>query len=706
MRWVVLLGLGVIAVGCGRTDQAPVSGYEGWPAYGGGNEQLRYSSLDQVHAGNVADLEVAWTYDTGDASPGSEIQCNPLIVGGLLYGYSPNGRVFALEAATGREVWSRRMEVDGVPYLARSRNRGFMHWRDGDDSRIYAVALNLLFALNAKTGEPVQSFGSGGSIDLKAGLPDWARDLSVGLRTPGVVYGDLLIVGSLVSESLPSAPGDIRAFDARTGALRWTFHTIPQPGEPGHETWPKDAWQRTGGANSWAGMALDEERGLVYAGTGSAAFDFWGGDRPGDNLYANSLLCLNAETGELVWHHQFVRHDVWDMDVPTPPVLVTVRRDGRLVDAVSVSTKMSQVYLFDRESGDSLFPLREIDALASDVPGEQLSETQVVPVVPPPLGRQRLTEADLTDRTPEARDAVLKRFRAIRSDGMFTPPSLQGSIVFPGFDGGAEWGGQAFDPETGLLYVNVNEMAWIHRLVEIDATTGPVTGKRLYQRHCAPCHLDDMSGSPPAFPALSRLEIDETQFASVVRQGAGRMPGFPQLADRSVDAITRFVLQGDMRTRVATDGATGPPPVPFTHDGYNRFLDPDGYPAIAPPWGTLNAVNLNTGEVEWTVRLGEYPELTAQGVPITGTENYGGPVVTASGLVFIGATARDKKFRAFDKKTGDLLWQTTLPAGGNATPAVFEADGRQIIVIAAGGGKTGGESGGSYVAFALPVKAN
>ena len=282
---------------------------------------------------------------------------------------------------------------------------------------------------------------------------------------------------------------------------------------------------------------------------------------------------------------------------------------------VSVSTKMSQVYLFDRESGDSLFPLREIDALASDVPGEQLSETQVVPVVPPPLGRQRLTEADLTDRTPEARDAVLKRFRAIRSDGMFTPPSLQGSIVFPGFDGGAEWGGQAFDPETGLLYVNVNEMAWIHRLVEIDATTGPVTGKRLYQRHCAPCHLDDMSGSPPAFPALSGLEIDETQFASVVRQGAGRMPGFPQLADRSVDAITRFVLQGDMRTRVATDGATGLPPVPFTHDGYNRFLDPDGYPAIAPPWGTLNAVNLNTGEVEWTVRLGRVSRADSPGRP-------------------------------------------------------------------------------------------
>ena len=702
MRWTALLCAGLLGVACGDTRRQPGSGYEGWAAYGGGPEQRRYSRLDQVHPGNVTELEIAWRYDTGDASPGTEMQCNPLVVDGLLYGFSPNGRVFALDAATGREVWTRRLEVDGVPFKARSRNRGFMHWRDGEDSRIYASVRHLLYALESKTGAPAPGFGDGGAIDLRMGLPDWAQNLSVGLTTPGVVYNDLLIVGSIVSEGLPSAPGHIRAFDARTGDLRWTFHTIPHPGEPGYETWPQDAWQRIGGANSWAGMALDEGRGLAYAGTGSAAFDFWGGNRLGDNLYANSLLCLRAGSGELVWHHQFVRHDVWDMDVPTAPVLVTAMRDGRLIDAVSVSTKMSQVYVFERETGESLFPLREIEVPPSDVRGERLAERQVVALAPPPLGRQRLTEADLTNRTPEAREAVLKRFRQVRSEGMFTPMSLQGSIVFPGFDGGAEWGGQAFDPETGLLYVNVNEMAWIHRLVEQAELRGAVTGRRLYQRNCAACHFDDLSGSPPAFPALRGLDMGEAEFIALVRDGSGRMPPFPHLSAIAARAVAQFVLKGDLGAEAEAGGGPAAAPVPFTHDGYNRFLDPDGYPAIEPPWGTLNAVNLDTGGIDWTMRLGEYPELRAQGVPVTGTENYGGPVVTASGLLFIGATARDKKFRAFDKRTGELLWEAELPAGGNATPAVYEAAGRQFIAIAAGGGKTGGESGGSYVAFALP----
>lgn len=690
-------------LGCGDVRKQPASGYEGWEAYGGGPDQLRYSRLTQVHPGNVSNLEVAWRYESGDALRGSEVQCNPLVVDGVLYGWSPNGRVFAIDAASGEEIWTRRLEVDGVPYSARSRNRGFMHWRDGDDSRIYASVRHLLYALNARTGEPVSGFGDGGAVDLRRSLPQRAMELSVSLRTPGVVYNDLLVLGSVVSESLPSAPGYIRAFDAATGALRWTFHTIPHPGEPGYETWPEDGWKRLGGANSWAGMALDIERGLVYAGTGSAAFDFWGGNRPGDNLYANSLLCLRAETGELVWHHQFVRHDVWDMDIPTPPVLVTAMREGRLVDAVSVSTKMSQVYVFDRVTGESLFPLRELELAASDVPGERLAERQLVPVAPPPLGRQRLTEADLTNRTPEVREAVLKRFRQVRSDGMFTPPSLQGTVIFPGFDGGAEWGGQAFDPETGLLYVNVNEMAWIHRLVKQTELRGRVSGKRLYQRSCAACHLDDLSGAPPAFPALADSEMTRGEFLRIVRGGSERMPAFPHLSDEAAGAIAKFVLEGDAGETVEAGSAVGAAGAPYTHDGYNRFLDPDGYPAISPPWGTLNAVNLDTGEIDWTVRLGEFPELAAQGVPLTGTENYGGPVVTASGLVFIGATARDKKFRAFEKATGELLWETTLPAGGNATPAVYQVAGRQFVVIAAGGGKTGGESGGSYVAFALPT---
>ena len=702
MRLWLLLAACVAGAGCGDVRKVPGTGYQGWEAFGGGADQIQYSRLDQIHLGNVSQLEVAWTYETGDEFRGSEIQCNPIVIDGLLYGSSPNGRVFALDAATGEEVWTRRLEVDGALFTGRSRNRGFMHWRDGDDSRIYAAARHMLYALDARTGEPVEGFGERGAINLRSDLPERAGSLSISLNTPGVVYDDLLILGSVVSESLPSAPGYIRGYDARTGEWRWTFRTIPHPGEPGHETWPEDGWKTLGGANSWAGLALDAARGLVYAGTGSAAFDFWGGNRPGDNLYANSLLCLRADSGELVWHHQFVRHDVWDMDVPTSPVLATAMRDGRLIDAVSVSTKMSQVYVFDRETGESLFPLTEIETAQSDVAGEVLAERQVVPVKPPPLGRQRLTEADLTTRTPEAHAAVLKRFRQVRSDGLFTPPSLQGTIVFPGFDGGAEWGGQAFDPASGLLYVNVNEMAWIHRLVERGELRGSVNGKRLYQRNCAACHLDDLSGSPPTFPALTELAMSSQEFGAVVQGGAGRMPAFPNLRPEAVTAIADYVLRGEEGESIQSSPSSGAPDVPFTHDGYNRFLDPEGYPAISPPWGTLNAVSLDTGEIEWTVPLGEFPELTEQGIPPTGSENYGGPVVTSSGLLFIGATARDRKFRAFDKASGALLWETTLPAGGNATPAVYEVDGREFVAIAAGGGKTGGISGGSYVAFALP----
>ncbi len=702
MRFCLFVAACLAGAGCADVREEPEAGYTGWEAFGGGPEQMQYSRLGQIHPGNVSQLQVAWTYRTGDESPGSEIQCNPLVIDGVLYGSSPNGRVFALDAATGQELWTRRLDVDGVPYKRRSKNRGFMHWRAGGDSRIYAAAGHLLYALDARTGAVVEEFGDGGALNLRSDLPERAGALSISLNTPGVVYGDLLVLGSAVSETLPSAPGYIRAYDARTGAWRWTFRTIPHPGEPGYETWPEDAWKTLGGANSWAGLALDLQRGLVYAGTGSAAFDFWGGNRLGDNLYANSLLCLRADSGELVWHHQFVRHDVWDMDIPTAPVLVTALRGGRLVDAVAVSTKMSQVYVFDRETGESLFPLEEIEAAASDVDGEVLAKRQVAPLKPPPLGRQRLTEAELTARTPEARAAVLKCFRQLRSGGLFTPPSLQGTIIFPGFDGGAEWGGQAFDPETGLLYVNVNEMAWIHRLVRQRALRGAVNGKRLYQANCAACHLDDLSGAPPAFPALAGLAMSSREFGAVVREGAGRMPAFPHLGSEAVKAIERFVLHGEAGPSIAAPAKSGFADVPFMHDGYNRFLDPDGYPAISPPWGTLNAVNLDTGAIDWTVRLGEFPELTRQGVPVTGSENYGGPVVTASGLLFIGATARDRKFRAFDKASGALLWETKLPAGGNATPAVYQVGGRQFVVIAAGGGKTGGISGGSYAAFALP----
>ncbi len=682
----------------------PRTGYDQWSAYGGGNRQIRYSRLDQINRRNLHRLQIAWTYDTGDAFPGSEMQCNPLVVGALLYATSPRGRVFALHAATGRGIWSFRPALPGEPSHGGVRNRGLMYWSRDGQARIYFSYRHLLYALDAATGRLCLDFGSRGAIDLRRHLGRPPDSVTVSLNTPGVVYRDLLILGSTVGESLPSAPGDIRAYDARSGKLRWSFRTIPRPGEPGHDTWPAQAWKTAGGANSWAGMSLDEQRGLVYVPTGSAAFDFFGGNRPGHNLFANSLLCLKAETGERVWHFQAVRHDVWDRDLPAPPSLVTVFREGRPVEAVAQITKSGHVFTFDRETGRPLFPLREFRVPASGVPGERLAATQVLPLKPPPFARQRLTEDLLTDRTPEAHREVLKRFRKLRNGPQFTPPSKEGTLIFPGFDGGGQWGGAAFDPESGRLFVNSSEMAWVLRLVEKKAAEGPVTAQRLYQWNCSGCHRQDRTGTPPEFPSLVDLEQrrPEGMVRRTLRQGRGRMPGFAHLGDRALEAILGFVLYGRDTPVPASQAGAPLYHLPYGHDGYNRFLDPEGYPAVKPPWGTLNAIDLDKGEIVWQVPLGEIPELAAKGMERTGSENYGGPIVTAGGLVFIGAGNFDRKFRAFDKTNGRLLWEALLPASGNATPATYEVAGRQYVVIAAGGGKSGAPSGGSYVAFALP----
>ncbi|MEZ5398319.1 MAG: PQQ-binding-like beta-propeller repeat protein [Bryobacteraceae bacterium] len=674
--------------------------YREWSVYGGGPDSIRYSRLNQINKSNVKKLKVAWTHDTGDAFEGSEIQCNPIIVDGVMYATTPKLRVIALDAATGKEIWSFQPEVRG-----KNRNRGLTYWASGDDRRIYVGAVQYLYALNAKTGKLVESFGEKGRIDLRRGLGRNPERLMVRMTTPGVIYKDLLITGFLTSEALPAAPGFIRAFDVRSGALKWTFHTIPQPGEFGYNTWPAGAHEYMGGANNWAGMALDEGRGIVYVPTGSAAYDFYGSNRHGDNLFANCLLALKAETGERLWHFQFVKHDVWDRDLPAPPTLVTVRRNGKKVDAVAQITKSGHVFVFDRVTGAPLFPVEYREVPASEVDGERLAATQPFPVKPPPFARQTLTEEMLTKRTPEANRIARERLRSVRSAGQFTPPSFEGSVVFPGYDGGGEWGGAGFDPETGLLYVNANEMPWVLRIVPRAAAEGRVSGRTLYVRNCAACHREDLGGSPPEFPALKAIgaKRGREQVLDVIRKGAGRMPGLAHIGDPAVEAITSYLMSGkeEMVEAPVRSGAS-PYDLKYATDGYNKFLDPDGYPAVEPPWGTLNAIDLNKGEIAWKIPFGELPELMAKGMKPTGTENYGGPVVTAGGLLLIGATNHDRKFRAFDKKTGKLLWETTLPAAGNATPATYEVNGKQYVVIACGGGKSGAPSGGSYVAFALP----
>jgi quinoprotein glucose dehydrogenase len=664
-----------------------------WATYGG-DQATHYSSLAQINKSNVKQLEVAWSYDTEETGG---LQTTPIEVDGVLFGISPSQKVFAVDAGTGKVKWKFDSGIVGT-----QPDRGLAYWAspDNKDRRIIVGVMNFVYALDADTGQPIPGFGVKGRIDLREGL---GRDVATGfiaITSPAVIYKDLVIVGGRLPETLPALPGDIRAYDVRSGKQRWIFHTIPHPGEFGYDTWPKDAWQKSGAANNWTGMTVDQKTGIVYDPTGSAAFDFYGGDRVGDNLFANCELALNAETGERIWHFQGVHHDLWDRDFPSPPALVSMMHDGKQVEAVAQTTKQGFLYLFDRATGKPLFPIESRKYPPSDLPGEVASAEQPLPTKPAPYARQRLTEDMLTNRTPEVHQWAVEQFRTYRSDGQFVPlTTKQNTIIFPGFDGGAEWGGPAFDPESGLLYVNSNEMAWAVELAENKAD--PQSGKGIYQSQCTICHRDDMKGSPPLFPSLVGVRDRMTQemIRERIEKGKGRMPAFPNLTADEVKALVLFVSEGQNKE---ISGQPVQPQMGYRFSGYTRFHDPDGYPAVAPPWGTLNAINLNTGEYAWKVPLGEYPELAAKGMKNTGSENYGGPIVTAGGLLFIGATNYDRKFRAFDKSTGELLWETTLPFSGNATPITYEVDGRQYVVIAAGGGKdVKHPSGGVYIAFAL-----
>ena len=650
---------------------------------------MHFTSLSQVTPANVAKLEEVWRFETGDSQKGSEMQANPVVIGGVMYVTSPKLRVFALDAATGKELWNFDPE-QGKPSTSTYRNRGVTVTSD----RVFFTHRNRLWSLDRKTGKPAQKFGTDGFVDLRKDLDRPYEGVTISATSPGVVYKDLIILGSTVSETLPGSPGHIRAYDTKSGKLRWIFHTIPLPGEFGYETWPKDAYKVSGGANAWSGLTVDHPNGLLFASTGSASFDFYGSNRHGDNLFANCVLALNAKTGKRVWHFQGVKHDVWDLDFPATSTLVTVTRDGKPVEALAQITKSGHVWVLDRHTGKPLSPVETRQVPPSPVEGEKLSETQIVPLKPPAFTRQSFTEDMITTRTPEAHAAVLERFRKLQANGLFTPPTIEGTVMFPGFDGGGEWGGAGFDAATGLLYVNANEMPWILRLVPRDE-------KSLYNSNCASCHREDLAGSPPGFPSLVDIgkRMPRADIVRTIREGTGRMPGFSTLGNTSINDLVNFLMTG---REAQTEPGKDPNWQKYRSDGYNLFLDPEGYPAVQPPWGTLNAIDLNSGEIRWKIPFGEYPELAAKGLTNTGTFNYGGPVITASGLVFIAATNFDKKMHAYDKLTGKLLWETVLPAAGNATPAVYSVNGREYISIACGGGKSGQASGGAIVVFALP----
>lgn len=594
-----------------------------WIAIGGDREGMRYSELDQIHRGNVNELEVAWTWRTGEMDRPRIIECTPIVIQGVMYVSTGNRRVAALNAATGEPLWTfDPMSLGGHAGSLASGgvNRGVAYWSDGrwnGERRIlHGTSDGRLFSLDAKTGQPDPDFGRGGYILLRDGIEYDISKMAYGPTSAPAIAGDVAVLGFSNSEGPPpGAPGDIRAFDVRTGKQVWRFHTIPRPGEVGHETWPQDGWQKRSGANAWGGFSVDSRRGIVFAGTGSAAFDFYGGDRKGKNLFANCVLALDAATGERLWHFQTLHHDLWDHDLPTYPNLVTVRHNGERIPAAAQVTKTGHVFLFHRLTGEPLFEVREQPKPPSDVPGEEAWPTQPIPVKPPPFSRQRFDEQDITDISAESHAAVLKKFRELRSGPAYNPPSLQGTVCLPGFHGGATWSGASFDPETGRLYVSSNNIPYITKLV-----------------------------------------------------------------------------------------ATPDRPYPYRFGGYTRLVDHEGFPAIKPPWGQLNAIDLNAGTIAWQKTLGEEPELVKRGIRNTGSENFGGTIVTKGGLVFIGGT-KDEKFRAFDKETGEVLWETKLPAGGYATPCTYAVEGRQFVCIpASGGGKLGTPPSDTFVCFALPAK--
>ncbi|HZG26453.1 MAG TPA: PQQ-binding-like beta-propeller repeat protein, partial [Chitinophagaceae bacterium] len=591
--------------------------------------------------------------------------------------------------------------------------------------------------IDALTEKVITSFGDQGMVDLHDGLdienPD---DLHISNTSPGIIYKDLIIMGSRLSEAARSAPGHIRAYDVHTGKQRWIFHTIPHPGEPGYETWesPK-AYTYVGGANAWGGFSLDEKRGMVFAGTGSATPDFYGGHRKGNNLYANSVLALNAETGKLIWHYQVVHHDVWDWDIPTHPILATITKDGKKIDVAVQVTKQGFIFMFDRETGKPIHPINEVPVPASDLKGEKTSPTQPVPTFFKPYVKQALTEADLfKDGIPDSSyQDILKKFRSYKTGNMWNPPSEQGTLQSPGWNGGEEWGGPSFDPTTQVLYVNANESPWVVRMTDInkpdtatdiERRTNLQVGKALYETQCSGCHGKDRRGGEtnPAFaanPSLVGIEkrstispgvkFDEQSFKSLITTGRNNMPPFGHLTEEQKTALASYVLNIESKQNLtfrssSMDEENQPEHFrsPYRMSG-GKFLTKEGYPAVKPPWGHLSAISLNTGEQLWKQTIGDYPELKAKGIH-AGSENFGSSAVTAGGLVFIAAT-RDEKIRAFNKRTGEFLWEASLPAAGIATPTVYEAGGKQFVVIACGGGgKQRTKSGDKYVAFALPGK--
>ena len=695
-----LLSISVL-FSCGKST--PEIDYTDWSHYGGPEDGSRYSALTQINKENVSQLEVAWTYHTGDATERSQIQCQPIVINGLLYATTPKLNVFALDAATGEEVWRfDPFEVLGGENSWAGTNRGVSYWEEGEDKRILFSAGHWLMAVNALTGEPITSFGDNGKVDLRKDLDTDLEDFLLTSNSPGVVFEDKLILGMRLSEGLDAAPGHIRAYNIKTGKREWIFHTIPQEGQAGYETWDPKHIRQIGGANNWAGMTVDYDRGIVYVPTGSATYDFWGGYRTGDNLYANSLLALDARTGKRIWHFQAIHHDVWDRDFPANPNLIRIQKDGKWIDAVAQISKQGMTYVFDRETGEPIWPIIETPVTQSVMPGEVSSKTQPIPSLPEPFMNMVYGEKDILNLTPEwEKDIRNQLANGIIGDTWAPPHPEQPIVLFPGMDGGGEWGGASFDPETQTMYINANQIPWL--ITMTPNANFDNAGLSIYTNYCGNCHGLDRKGNPPALPSLLGLKDKYTtdSLDQLLRKGRGAMPAFSHISAEERGILIDYLLGkadvGDKKELEAESAKLYPR---YYMKGYQRLTTKEGIYGSNPPWGLLTAIDMNTGLKKWQIPLGSIDSLKKMGFENTGIENYGGPVATAGGVLFIAAT-KDEKIRAFDKETGKLLWEAQLPAAGHATPAVYEKNGKQFLVIACGGGK-GTKSGDAYVAFALP----